>query len=284
MSWANFHTHCKYCDGFGEPEEYINEAINAKSKAIGFSSHAPLPFNTDWTMKRNVFEEYCNKIQLLKKAYLNDIDIYLGLEIDYILGAGKLYSFNFADFDYIIGSVHFLGSNNSDKFWSVDYSEEEFVEGVKRDFNGDIKKAVEAYYCSIQEMAKNQGINIIGHLDIIKKNNAQNKFFSESDSWYKNLVLDTLKHISKTELIVEVNTGGIIRKKTDSLYPSNWILEKCYEYKIPITLSSDAHMPEHITARFTEAASILNNIGFKELHILEKTSWRPREFSVNGIK
>ena len=54
---------------------------------------------------------------------------------------------------------------------------------------------------------------------------------------------DTLKKIAETDCIVEVNTGGIARKKISSLYPSTWILDMCKHLKIPLTLNSDAHKP-----------------------------------------
>ena len=124
--------------------------------------------------------------------------------------------------------------------------------------------------------------DIIGHLDKIKMNN-KNRFFSEDEKWYKDLVKETLKYIhqnSKSGIpIVEVNTRGIYKKKTQSLFPSIDILEQCYLLKIPITLNSDAHKPDELTNYFKETIQILKNIGFKGIHILNNGKWLLKPFS-----
>lgn len=273
MNWTNFHTHCCFCDGTAEPGEYVKEAVRQGMKAIGFSSHAPLPFSPMYDYD---VQEYFKTIQLLKQSYADKIPVYLGMEIDFVQGVitPSAPEFKSSELDYKIGSVHFLGISPSGKHWTVDSSEENFVRGINEDFEGDIKKAVGTYYYLIREMVKGGNIDIIGHFDIIKKNNAGSKFFSEDETWYRKAVFDTLDVISASGVIVEVNTGGITRKYTDSVYPSLWILEHCYEMGIPITLNSDAHKPEHITDCFEETAGILKCIGFKKFHALCAEGWK----------
>ena len=48
--WANFHTHSNYCDGKGLLDEYVAQAISLGMLSLGFSSHAPLPFESSWCM------------------------------------------------------------------------------------------------------------------------------------------------------------------------------------------------------------------------------------------
>ena len=78
--------HSHYCDGEGQLEDYIKKAIERKMFAIGFSGHAPLPFVSDWHMKKVRLDEYLNEISVLKNKYDKDIKIYSGLEVDYIVG------------------------------------------------------------------------------------------------------------------------------------------------------------------------------------------------------
>lgn len=283
-NWINFHTHCNFCDGDEEPEKFVKKAIKEGMAGLGFSSHAPVSFETEWTMRKENLKDYINTIDILKKKYQDKLSIYTGLEIDYVLGLGKICDIDFSKIDYAIGSVHFLGSDGFKGDWSIDYNNDEFAKGIQRDFQGNVRKAVEVYYYTIQDMALKGEIDIVGHFDIIKMNNKDDRYFCEDESWYISLVEDTLKVVSKYGLIIEVNNGGITRGKTDSLYPSNWILERCCKKNIPITISSDAHRPEYIAYGFDKTAKVLKDIGFKEIYVLEHSQWKPKEFSTNGIK
>jgi histidinol-phosphatase (PHP family) len=283
MPWANYHTHSSFCDGKAEPEAYIEEAIKNNVVSLGFSSHSPVPVDNNWSMPEDRFDEYLDTITLLKEKYKDKLDIYTGLEIDYILDVNVAGGLELSGLDYTIGSVHFLGKKGLRSNWTVDSKIEEMGKGVETDFRGDIKKAVEMYYISMQEMIKNTNVNIIGHLDIIKKNNHNNRLFNEQEKWYIDLVDDTLKLALRYSKIIEVNNGGITRKKINALYPGNWILEKCHEMTIPITMSSDAHSPEQIVAGFSGMAKILNGIGFTEVFVLENKKWKPVKFSPEGI-
>lgn len=285
MGWTNYHTHCFLCDGGGKPGEYIIEAIRQDFDVIGFSSHAPLPFDTTWTMKKENMHTYLNMIDSLKKQYSDSIKIKTGLEIDYIpdvTGPGAPF-FNTLGLDYSIGSVHFIGRNNGGMWWTADSSAAELRMGIEDSFSGSVKDAVEYYYFLIKEMVSRGGFDIIGHLDLIKKNNAGNIFFDEAENWYKDCVIDTLKAISTSGLILEINTGGMSRKYIDCTYPSPWILEECCKMKIPMTLNSDAHSPQTIAACFSESAKILKYTGINELYVLCGSKWEPRQFDINGF-
>ena len=264
----------------------MGKAIRQRMKILGFSSHAPVPFPTTWTMKPYNLKQYCKSIRSLKQNNRSTTEIFLGLEIDFIPGIIGPHSPEFTSLglDYIIGSVHFAGRLNTERWWTIDGSEETFAMGIEETYRGDIRKAVETYYRLVQQMTKEQPPDIIGHLDVIKKNNREEKYFSEDETWYREIVFVTLEVIAESGAIVEVNTGGIARRKITSLYPSRWILKRCLELGIPITLNSDAHNPEHIMSGFNEAANVLQDIGFKYLHILDSEGWHPCTFSTAGLK
>ena len=48
---TNYHSHCLYCDGRANMEDFIRFAISEGFTSYGISSHAPLPFSTAWTME-----------------------------------------------------------------------------------------------------------------------------------------------------------------------------------------------------------------------------------------
>jgi len=286
MSWVNFHTHSNFDDGKVLIEEYIKEALKQDVAILGFSSHNPLPFTVDWVIKKEEFTEYCKTVRELAKKYEDKIRILLGLEMDFLANLDSFYrkGIDLSVLDYMIGSIHFVNFFDKNKGWAIDEGQEIFEKGLQEIYKGDIKKVVKDYYKLMRNMLKLENPDILAHPDLIKMNNKEEKYFSEKESWYRQEVMDTLKAVAKSSSILEVNTGGIARGKTDSLYPSTWILEEAYQMRIPITLSSDAHKPEQITAKFKEAAVLLNSIGYKEIYILHKKTWAPHPISVAGVE
>lgn len=69
MRYSNFHTHCCFCDGKGEPEDYVRKAIELNFSSLGFSSHAPLEIPSNWNMKKEKLSEYISCIKALKEKY-----------------------------------------------------------------------------------------------------------------------------------------------------------------------------------------------------------------------
>ena len=283
MSWANYHTHCSFCDGTEDPEAYILEAISSHVASVGFSSHCPLPVITSWNMPEERFDEYFDTLGNLKKKYEGKADVNIGLEVDYISGVDVLAGRDISRLGYTIGSVHFLGRDGLKNNWTVDGSAAEFERGVGLCFGGDMRKAVEAYYMSLQEMIIHTDADIIGHFDIIKKNNEHGRYFDENEAWYASLTDATLDLVSGYGKIVEINNGGMSRGIISSMYPSVRIMEKCLDKKIPVVMSSDAHTPGHLIYGFREMSMLLDAVGFKEVFVLKGGKWGPRGFSPEGI-
>lgn len=276
MGTANYHTHTAFCDGQGEPEEYVLESINCGLQAIGFSSHAPVPFTNNWALQAQQIDEYCRTINSLKVKYAGLIQIYLGLEIDYLPQMSyRLSEFEELNLDYTIGSVHFCPEPIAGKFLSVNASEDNIIRLI--DFKGSVEEFVSSYYESVRNMVRSFKPNIIGHLDIIKKYNHGDKYFSENQEWYQAEVLKTLEVIAKNRAILEVNTGGLVRG--EELYPSKWIMKEARKLNIPVLINSDAHRPEAVNAKFSEAREALLEAGYTEQMILLDHTWKSKRLS-----
>ena len=84
MQLSNYHSHCTFCDGRSIPEDFVRFAITHGFRAYGFSSHSPLPFETFWNMSKDDMPEYLQEINRLKQKYSDQLEIYAGLEIDYL--------------------------------------------------------------------------------------------------------------------------------------------------------------------------------------------------------
>ena len=275
MSYANYHTHCRFCDGEGEPEQFVKQAIDFGFKSVGFSSHAPIPIYESWVMREEVLDEYCIAINSLKEKYKGIIDINLGMEIDYNPEAiGNNYErFSSLKLDYVIGAVHIMIDKNSKKHTCVDGSKEDFEMILNEFCSGDIKQLISKYYSLLRGMVNEIKPNIIAHFDLVKKHNKNNDYYCEDEAWYKNEVAETLKVIKENKTIIEVNTGAIAREYLTSMYPSNQILTECKKMDIPIILSSDAHKPKHLKFYFDQAVEILKDIGYSKQTILYHGNW-----------
>jgi histidinol-phosphatase (PHP family) len=198
-----------------------------------------------------------------------------GLLDNYIPGLISPSSYSDRNLDLTIGSVHYVGQFKNQVPFCIDDTREEFERTLELVFNNDIRKLVARYYELIVEMIQNSPPDIIGHLDLIKKLNSKNRYFSEEESWYQDIIADVIRAISASNCIVEVNTRGYYKAYTRELYPGKQILEKCFEADIPVTISSDAHHPNEIINNFEDAASVLSDIGYSSVHIFDNGTWKP---------
>lgn len=274
--WTNYHCHTNFCDG-KKPVADVVAAAKAKGMiAIGVSSHAPLPFPNKWSMRPEMFDTYLEEINKAKKQN-EGIQVYAGLEVDFI--PGKTSPFDFKDrLDYTVGSVHFVNET-----WEIDNTYDVFMDGLTNMFKGSIRQATARYYELTRAMVSSTPPTIVGHMDKVKMHNRGDRFFMEDEPWYREQVNTTLDAIARAGCIVEVNTRGIYQNKTDTTYPSPWILAEILRKKIPVTISSDAHHPDDLVNQFPQTARQLIDIGFKKIRILLNGRWTDVAFGEHGI-
>lgn len=277
MLKTNYHTHYSICDGKGEAEDYVVSALEKGFTALGFSSHAPVPFENPTNMDREDLPKYLKTIQDLKIQYKGKIEIYLGLEIDHIHEHPEPQKELAAlpELDYTIGSFHCMYSPVRSIYREIDSTPEIFQDILEQDFSGNIRQFVERYYQYLAELLETLHPTILGHFDLIKKNNPENRYFKESEPWYRSAVLGVFPYIRKHEPIVEVNTGGIARGKTKEVYPSPWILYELRKEDVPIMINTDAHSPDLLDAYMEEATYIVKDVGYRKVWILRGEKWVP---------
>ncbi len=85
---ANYHSHTYRCHhATGTQREYIEQAIQAGIRVWGFSDHTPYPFGNGYVsgirMLPEELESYVKDTLDLKREYEKDIEIHLGLEVEY---------------------------------------------------------------------------------------------------------------------------------------------------------------------------------------------------------
>ncbi len=279
--WTNYHSHSHYCDGSGSPEEQVLGAIEQGVSAFGFSTHSPVPFESGWNMKAERLDAYLKETQLLKEKYADRVELYIGLEVDYIPHScgPNLYKDRL---DFTLGSIHYLDNDAQGMPLEIDGSTTGFMNGLADMYDYNIQTMLEKYYAYFRKMVSEDKPDIVGHLDKIKMHNINNALFDENDVWYVDAVQETLEAIAQSGCIVEVNTRGVY-KRNQKPYPSLQILKQMKALEIPIMINSDSHHPTEITAKYAKTAEILQQVGYKTVRVLLGGQWQDIPFSLHGL-
>lgn len=281
MHLSNYHSHCSFCDGRSMPEEFVKFALAKSFRAYGISSHGPLPFETFWNMSAFDMPEYLVEISRLKDKYQGHLEIYTGMEIDYLDTTynPSIPYFQNLPLDYRIGSVHFLPIATElceANMVCIDGPFSEFKKAVDTYFEGDIRKMVKRYYESSIRMVELGGIDIVGHLDKIYMNGQRCKDFSFTAPWYRNMVNEYLEVIAGKGLIVEINTKNLLKKQ--QTFPRQEYLSRMRELQIPVMVNSDCHTPDLVNDGRQEAFDMLKQAGYKSTCELIAGSWQSIPF------
>lgn len=223
-------------------EPFIMKARERGIKEIGFTEHDRYVEEIDFTVFRVLQEKY------------PDIKIRVGLEIDYMPGREEeILSFiRKNSFDYVIGSVHYIGE------WMFDHPD--YID----EYHGkDIDEIYRAYFQLVQQAARTKMFQIIGHLDLIKV------FGFRSTKPVLSLVGDLFQVLKQTGVVVEINTNGFY-KPVQEVYPETELLEECYKYDIPITFSSDAHEAKDAGRDISQIREVAKKIGYRSIATFDK--------------
>ncbi len=280
---GSYHNHPGYCDGSGTIDAYIEAARAAGLGAVGFSSHAPVPFPCTWTMTLERFARYRADVRAAQERWRGRFPVWFGVELDYLDPALAPEGQDFqrreileAALDYAVVSLHFVGRDPEGHPWAVDESAESFARQVQDVYCGDVRRLVTDYYWSLEKLvawAGTLGIPVvIGHLDKVKQWNVGEQYFSESDEWYRALVERVLEACREFGVPIELNTSGL-RRAIAAPYPSEWILARCQALGVPVVIGADAHRPEDVAAGFAEARELLMAVGFRSVLVLRENGW-----------
>jgi histidinol-phosphatase (PHP family) len=191
-------------------------------------------------------------------------DLRLGIEADFVPGAEDRMAnlLQARDFDYVVGSVHFLRDHALD---TDDYS----VWGTGR----SPEEIWREYFRTLGEAARSGLFDILAHPDLVKVWGPAHpdRPLPEGDlRRYYELAMDG---IAESGIAVEVSTAGL-RKRAQEIYPAPAFLEMCLEAGAPVALSSDAHRPEDVGADYDQALQLLDSLRVGELSVFDRRERR----------
>ena len=247
----DYHVHALAHGEYQYTYEWLKQfLITARERQIfelGFAEHDEFISQIDTTVLKHLQEEF------------PDIKLRLGLEVDYIPGREDYIRqiIQTCDFDYIIGSVHFIDG------WGFDHPDFRHLFEEK-----DIDQVYSRYFELVQ-MAVDSGLfDIIGHLDLIKiwgHRPRQNNILFH--------VKQLLNSIKGAGMIIEINSAGL-RKPVGEIYPQQEVIDLIASKQIAVTLGSDAHHPRQVGEGLQEVRGVLIDAGFTHLASLQQRQVR----------
>jgi histidinol-phosphatase (PHP family) len=274
LRYSSLHVHTVFCDGEDEIETYCRAAWEKGFASLGFSAHAPIYAKagivSEWNLPEDRLAEYIKAVRDAALRWAGKVPVYLGLEVDYIQGrmGPADPDYRRMGLDYIIGSVHYIAPPDGGELFTVDGPQEEFTRDVRSHFGGDGEALMETYWDNVEQMIRAGGFDILGHIDLIKKNNPREEWFSLTGR-YLEKARSLVPLIARSGIVVEVNTGGLNRGKTTETYPSREILTFLEAEHVPVTVNSDAHRASDLSGHYDDARQTLLQAGYTHTLLFE---------------
>ena len=232
MKLSTYHLHTTFCDGKNTAEEMLLRAIECGCAEIGFSGHSPVDGST-FSMPAERVPAYIAAIRALKEKYRGKIGVFLGMEQDI------LSNINYSDYDYIIGSVHYLIKDGV--MLPVDHSAKETRSHVMNHYDGDPYAYCEDYFEAIGSIYEKTKCDVVGHYDVVAKFTEVDPLFSTSHPRYVAAKERAIKRILKSPAVFEINTGGIARGYRTDTYPTRDDIKMISELGGKFIVTTDTH-------------------------------------------
>lgn len=216
---------------------FLQAAEEKRLSEVGFADH-------DYYLRDIRFSSF----EVLREMFPS-VSIKVGLEVEYFPGQEMETVDRLAGcrFDYLIGSVHYIGE------WLFDHPDQ--TEGFK---DWDIDQLYRVYFGLVTRMARSKIFDLVGHLDLIKI------FGHRPQTPVLKLAQPALEAIQESEMAMEINTAGWY-KPVGEIYPAKELLEAAFRMNIPITLGSDAHIPEHVGRDLIKARDLAFKVGYRKV-------------------
>ena len=263
----NLHIHTTYADGKDRPEELIFEALARGFDSIGFSEHTYLPYSSyPNQLTVDKMARYRQEIADLKVKYQGKINIFCGLEYDFYSEVDT------EGFDYLIGSVHYLDC--SGEIVTFDRGLSETRAYIDLYFGGNSLAFARQYFETVARLPEKGRFDIIGHFDLITKNNECGHFLDPSSREYLDLGLAAIHALKGKIPLFEVNTGAIARGYRTAPYPQLEFLTEFCRLGFGAVLTSDCHDKTFIDCHYAQAEALLREAGFRSKWLLTDHGFR----------
>jgi histidinol-phosphatase (PHP family) len=261
FSSANVERYREVASERGIAELGVSEHVYRFRQALDVWQH---PFWMQYA--KDDLDEYCAFVR-------EETDLRLGIEADFVPGGEDRMAnlLEARDFDYVIGSVHFLreGAVDMDEYsvWDSGPTRPRSAEEVWR-----------RYFQTIGESARSGLFDVVAHPDLVKYWGDGGRTPEGDLRRYYELAIDG---IAESGVAVEVSTAGL-RKPAGELYPAPAFLQMALDAGARVALSSDAHRPQDVGADYEQALAVLEQLGVRELCVFDRRSCRVVPIGAGG--
>jgi histidinol-phosphatase (PHP family) len=211
---------------------------------------------------RDDLDEYCE--------FIATTPLRLGIEADFVPGAEDRMAnlLDAREFDYVVGSVHFLGNR------AVDHEGYDVWEAQT-----DPDEVWRRYFEALAEAARSGLFDILAHPDLVKVWGRARPLPERDPRFYYEPAIEA---IAESGLAVEVSTAGL-RKPIGEIYPSPQFAELCVQAGADFALSSDAHVPEQVGHGYDQALEFLERLGIDRICVFERRHRRLEPVGRTGL-
>ena len=261
---TDYHLHLRP-DEIGTAEEYFTEENVARYLAaaeehgideLGVSEHV-YRFEQAlevWThpywegQARDDLNAYCE--------FVRTTPLRLGIECDFVPGSeDRIANLLERDFDYVIGSVHYLGADGA-----LDDQRYDVWESI-----ADADELWSTYFRWQAELARSGLYDVVSHPDLVKMWGSDRPAPQRDPRFHYEPLVEA---IGESGIAVEVSTAGL-RKPAGEIYPSRALAEMCVEVGADFALSSDAHSPDQVGYAYDDAIEFLGSLGVERICVFE---------------
>src|SRR5919198_1780710 len=195
------------------------------------------------------------------RDFVRTTPLRLGLEMDYVPGREDRIAnlLDGGDFDYVLGSVHFIGDR------AVDHEGWDAWEA-----RGDPDAVWRRYFETLAEAARSGLFDILAHPDLVKVWGRARPLPVRDPRFYYEPAVEA---IAESGIAVEVSTAGL-RKPVEEIYPAPGLAAMCLEAGAAFALSSDAHAPRDVGYAYERAVEAMVGWGVGEIAVFERRERR----------
>ena len=229
----------EHSHGFIEFKDLYYEELILDDSVVG-------SYQAKW-LEKNKFKyslkDYFKFMQMLKeKGY----PVKIGIEICNFKNQEKVRAIiKDYEFDYIIGSVHFLNG------WGYDFAD---IKQVWNDFS--LQDIYKWYAEEITNLAQSGLYDVLGHPFNIR-------LFKNIPEFDVKPILEQVATVLKeANMVIDINTGTLYRYPIEEISPYPDFLQVAKKYDLPIITSSDAHKPEDCGRYIDEAIDYAKTFGY----------------------
>ena len=265
MRYSNLHTHTTYSDGAHSIEQNILSAIGKDMVSLGFSDHSCTNFDLRYCIQPQKVGEYIAEVRRMQEKYSQQIEIYLGVELD-----GYTNLENRHLYDYTLGDCHYI--KRGDVYLPVDDAKEDQLRFIKEFFGGDRLAYAKAYYETYAERTAANKPDILGHFDLLTKFG----LFDNVEGCTK-VATEALTASLEVTPVIELNTGAICRGLRTVPYPADFLIKEIKAHNGRIVLCSDSHDKNNLDFYFDQSVQMLKAAGFKSVVQLCKNKFEEVE-------